>query len=298
MVSLIRLPGGVTAAAALAGAAVVAAPAAAQAQPAATVQIPCRTSALVTAISNANSGPGTIIVLPGNCTYNITTPATAADGLPVITGNVALAGGHDTVIRRTAAAQFRIFEVASGGTLGLSSVTIENGRTAGLGGGILDAGTVIANHATLAGNTASSGGGMSVSAGATARISNSNFVENTTTSVGGGAILNFGDLTVNGSILARNTAPVNGGGINTQPNGVTRVNETTIARNTSGALGGGLSNLGTTSLNGSTVVLNTGSSGGGIATGNGNVTLRGGTVVRNNTPNNCNPPNTIPGCVN
>lgn len=42
---------------------------------------------------------------------------------------------------------------------------------------------------------------------------------------------------------------------------------------------------------------NRGSSGGGIATGNTNVTLRG-TVVRNNAPDNCNPLNTIPGCVN
>jgi hypothetical protein len=49
-------------------------------------------------------------------------------------------------------------------------------------------------------------------------------------------------------------------------------------RNTAGN-GGGLSNSG------------------GIATGNTNVTLRR-TVVRNNTPDNCNPLNTIPGCHN
>ena len=58
-----------------------------------------------------------------------------------------------------------------------------------------------------------------------------------------------------------------------------------------------MSNLGTTVLTGSTVTRNQGSSGGGIATGNTNVTLRG-TVVRNNTPDNCNPLNTIPGCAN
>jgi hypothetical protein len=298
MVSFNRLPGGVTAVAALAGAAVVAAPAAAQARSAATVQIPCRTSALVSAINNANGSSGTIIVLPGNCNYDITTAATATDGLPVITGNVTLAGGHNTVIRRRTATTFRIFEVASGGTLGLSSVSVEDGRTSGLGGAILNAGTVVLNHASLSDNTAANGGGIANNAGATARVSNSDIVENTTTSVGGGAIINFASLTVNGSILSGNTAPINGGGINTQPGGTTRLNETTVSHNTSGSLGGGLSNLGTTSLDGSTVTQNKGSSGGGIATGNTNVTLRGGTVVRNNTPDNCSPINTIPGCVN
>ena len=42
---------------------------------------------------------------------------------------------------------------------------------------------------------------------------------------------------------------------------------------------------------------NRGSSGGGIATGNSHVSLRNSTVLAN-IPNNCNPANTIPGCVN
>ena len=58
-----------------------------------------------------------------------------------------------------------------------------------------------------------------------------------------------------------------------------------------------MSNLGTTSLDRTFVQLNKGSSGGGIATGNNNVTLRSSTVL-NNTPDNCSPLNTIPGCVN
>jgi len=55
--------------------------------------------------------------------------------------------------------------------------------------------------------------------------------------------------------------------------------------------------LGTTSLYGTLVQRNTGSGGGGIATGNNNVTLRV-SIVSNNTPNDRNPLNTIPGCVN
>ena len=68
-------------------------------------------------------------------------------------------------------------------------------------------------------------------------------------------------------------------------------------RKVSGGLGGGISNLGTTSLDGTLVRLNRGSGGGGIATGNNNVTLSV-SIVSNNIPDNCNPLNTIRGCVN
>lgn len=64
----------------------------------------------------------------------------------------------------------------------------------------------------------------------------------------------------------------------------------------SGGLGGGISSLGTTTISGSSIRFNRGSGGGGIATGNTNVTLQNSTVT-SNTPDNCNPLGTIPGCV-
>jgi hypothetical protein len=296
-VSFTKLPGGV-AVAALAGAALVAGPAAAHAQSAATVQIPCRASALVSAISNANSGSGGIIVLPANCNYDITAAAAPGDGLPVITGHVVLAGAHNTAIRRRAATNFRLFDVAAGGSLSLTSVTVDGGSTAGLGGGIQNAGTVVLSRAVFTNNTAGNGGGLANNAGGTVHVSDSEFERNTTTGVGGGAIINFADLTVSGSGMSRNTAAINGGAVNTQPGGTTRLTSVTISENSSTGLGGGVSNLGTTVLTGSTVTRNRASGGGGIASGNTNITLRGGTVVRNNIPDNCNPLNTIPGCVN
>src|SRR6266705_2633300 len=250
MGSFVRLSGRISAAA-LAGAALMAAPSAALAQPTVgasqTVNVPCSTSALAAAITQANiSGVATTIVLPFSCTFDIFAPATAADGLPIITGNITLAGTQNSVIRRVPfAPSFRILEVAAGGTLGVSHVAILNGITAGLGGGII----------------------------------------------------NSGLLTLSGSTVNANTAPINGGGLNTQAAGITRIFQTTFTNNTSGSLGGGISNLGTTSLAGSQVRLNTGSAGGGIATGNNNITLTN-TIVRDNTPDNCSPLNTIPGCSN
>jgi hypothetical protein len=63
------------------------------------------------------------------------------------------------------------------------------------------------------------------------------------------------------------------------------------------ASGAGYPNLGTMSLDRTAVRQNKGSGGGGIATGNNKVTSRD-PVISENTPDNCSPLNTIPGCAN
>src|SRR5712691_7491791 len=175
MGSFVRLPGSM-AAVALAGVALTAAlpvaQAQAQAQAGPQTMVPCDPNALIAAISTANSHSAATLVLPGNCTYDIVTPATVTDGLPVITGNVTLAGGANTVIRRSTAAltAFRVLDVASGGMLVLHSISVQNGSTNGLGGGIQNAGTLIAGQDKLSGNTAGNGGGLANLAGATAKV--------------------------------------------------------------------------------------------------------------------------------
>jgi hypothetical protein len=267
---------------------------------------------LVAAITAANSSGPTTLVLAADCDYLVEGPAGPSTGLPVITGNVSLLGGHGpnvdagpgtTTISLDPAVPpvfgVRILQVAAGGTLQVRSLTIANGFTfGGLGGGIFNAGTLFVANSTVTGNRAGNGGGLANIAGATATIISSNFSGNTTTGVGGGAILNQGTLTVRNSSLSSNTAPVNGGGLNTQPGGVSTLIQSTVDHNTAGGLGGGISNLGTTSLVRTTVEFNTATNGGGgIATGNNSVFLSQSTVAFN-TPDNCLPLNTIPGCVN
>ncbi len=300
MGSFARLSGGM-AAAALAGVAVAAAPSAALAQvsaPSATVVLPCSTSALVTAIQQANlSTTPTTIVLQRSCDYSVFTPAVAGTAFPTITKSITLSGGPGTVLSRSqfAVLDFRVLNVGATGNLTVTGVTIRNGSTAGLGGGIQNAGRLTVGSSTITQNTAGNGGGVANLAGATASISSTLISQNTTTGVGGGGIINSGFLTVfQGNILS-NTAPINGGGVNTQPGGISNINQTSVNNNVSGSLGGGLSNLGTTNLNGSQVRRNQASAGGGIATGNTNVHLVS-TIVRDNTPDNCSPLNSIPGC--
>lgn len=299
MGSFIRLSGSM-AAVALAGAALIV-PAAAQAQAMAgppVINVPCSTSALVTAINAANGFASATVRLRTRCIYYITTPATAADGLPIITGHVTLAGGYGTEIKRVStAAAFRILEIAAAGSLRLTGVSVLGASTAGLGGGVLNAGTATLIGDTFSGNKAGNGGGLSNSAGATALVIGSHFAANATTGVGGGGIINFGTLSVIRSTFNGNTAPINGGGLNTQPAGVSRLIQSTFTGNVSGGLGGAITNLGTTTLISSVIRHNKGSSGGGIATSNTNVHLFQ-TVVQANVPNNCNPLNTIRGCRN
>ncbi len=301
MGSYMRLPG-IIGAAALVGAAVTVAAPAAQAQVTAggmgRVRVACSTDALVAAINAANGHGGATLVLPANCTYSLTSPAAAGDGLPLITASIGMLGGPSTVISRsTTAPAFRLLDVAAGGMLRLSNISLQNGSTAGLGGGIQNAGTLQLNRVAFSGNTAGNGGGLANASTGTATVTGTLMDGNTTTGVGGGGIINSGTLTLIGSTLARNTAPINGGGLNTQASGVSRIIHSEFTRNVSGGLGGAISNLGTTSLAGAVVRMNRGSSGGGIATGNSNVTLVA-SVVTANTPDNCNPVNTIPGCVN
>jgi hypothetical protein len=293
--SFARVTGG-AAAAVLAGAMpVTASPAQASAR---VVRVPCDSAALAAAITAANNPAGGVLRLAPRCVYTITTPATATTALPVITGADTLVGGRGTTIRRDpAAVAFRILDVAAGGSLSVIGIAIFNGNTAGLGGGVQNAGRLVLSRTTLSGNGAGNGGAVANIAGARATISRSVLSANATTGVGGGGVINSGVMTIFASALLLNTAPTNGGGVNTQVSGTTQLIRTSVDRNTSGGLGGGISNLGTTTLNRSVVRFNRGSSGGGIATGNTNILLSRSVVRNNNIPNNCSPANTIPGCV-
>ncbi|MEU4228630.1 hypothetical protein AB0F17_30420 [Nonomuraea sp. NPDC026600] len=262
------------------------------------VTVACDPGALVTAIRTANGIGAARLLLAPNCVYDYAKAADPGDALPVITGDIALVGGSSTVIRRdpTVSATFRVLEVASGATLHVQRISILGGMTTGLGGGILNAGTVVLDQTTLAGNRAGNGGAFANSAGATATIFLSRLNANSTMGVGGGAIINSGTLTLSKSVLAGNSAPINGGGLNTQASGVSHLIRSTVDNNISGSLGGGISNLGTTTLDRVLVTRNKGSAGGGIATGNANVVIQN-SIIRDNIPDNCNPLNTIPGCV-
>jgi hypothetical protein len=276
---------------------VLATPAAAQASVPFQTVVPCSSSALVTAISQANSARFATLVLARDCTYVLTTPAAQNDGLPPVTGNLIILGsGGTTISRSSSAGHFRIFDVPFGGRLVLANVTVAGGFPADdLGGGIVDDGAVVLRNVRLAGNTASSGGGLAVLNGAHATVLFSELEGNNAIDSDGGAIENAGDLVVDHSRLTRNAAR-RGAGVSTARGTTTRISGTVIARNGAGD-GGGIFNEGATVLTGDRVVFNFAAAGGGIEIFAGTVTLRF-TQVAFNTPDNCFPPGRVRGCRN
>ncbi|HEV8220432.1 MAG TPA: hypothetical protein VGQ05_09235 [Streptosporangiaceae bacterium] len=281
----------------VAGAAVFAAPAAAQASVPAPIVVPCSSSALVSAIHQANSAGPAILLLSRGCNYVLTSAVALAEGLPPVTGHLVISGSGGTTISRSSSTAFRILHVAPGGRLTLANVTVANGNVSpGIGGGIEDEGSLVLRNVRLTGNTSDSGGGLFVGSGADARISSSELDRNDSRNGAGGAIDSRGDLVIDRSILTRNTS-VGGGGVFTSPGATTRISRTVIirnsARNTPGA-GGGILNEGAIVLTGDRVVLNDAVNGGGIANF-GSATLRF-TLVAFNTPDNCFPRGSTPGC--
>jgi len=281
----------------VAGAAAFVAPAAAQASVTAPAMVPCSSTALVSAVDQANSAGLATLLLARGCDYVLTTAVALGEGLPPVTGNLVIIGRGGTTISRSSTDAFRILHVAPGARLTLVNLTVANGNVSpGVGGGIEDEGSLVLRNVRLTGNTSDSGGGLFVGTGADARISNSELDRNDSRNGAGGAVNNLGDLVIDRSILARNTS-VGGGAVSANSGTTTRISRTVItrnsARNTPGA-GGGILNNGAMVLTGDRVVLNDAVNGGGIANG-GTLSLRF-TLVAFNSPDNCFPRGTVRGC--
>jgi hypothetical protein len=160
-------------------------------------------------------------------------------------------------------------------TLVVSRSTVRNNYSTGAGGGINNNGSLTVRDSRVFGNSADNGGGIAnVGIGSTARVIHS-AVHNNTARVneGGGLGNSQGTLTISNSVVYANTAP-HGGGIENDTNGTVTLTRSTVERNT--ALGGP-------------------GSGGGIDEAGGTVTLNRSTV-RDNSPDNCDPAGSIPGC--
>ena len=237
------------------------------------VTVPCKTPALIAAISTANSSGGARINLAPGCTYHLTAanntdPMLGATGLPVITSRITLNGFHTTIAGNNSS--FRIFLVTAPGNLTLNRLTITGGNVAAPGGGIFNVeGTLTLNHSTVTGNASggmmAAGGGIASGTFGTGPIGTTtlNFsqVNGNTTSGSAGGILNHGGtLILNFSQVNGNTAnggPMAGaGGI--ANGGTAAIKGSVVASNAApGAAGGGILNHGVMTITLSKVTGNT-----------------------------------------
>ncbi|WP_055546555.1 hypothetical protein [Streptomyces sp. NBRC 110028] len=291
-------------------------------------------SGLVDAINQANANGGRI-TLASRCTYTLTTPDNPDDGLPEITGDVTISGNGSTIRRDPdATGSFRIFHVVSGGTLTLKSLTVSGGVSRDSGGGALnEQGTLNLKNTVFKDNFAVTGGGVSNNGGQL-HLDRTTVERNTAASFGGG-VLNTGNgtttgngtMTMKGGALIKNRAVTsNGGGLENQlgtatlesvsirgntaieGGGIRNVNTSTLnlksttLKDNIAVRGAGLSNLGpnaTATLVDSLITRNTAiTAGGGIDNQSGGQVTLTNTKVVNNTPDNCAPEGSVPGCTN
>jgi hypothetical protein len=204
--------------------------------------------------------------------------------LPDITESVSIIGpGPDQLtVRRDTGGDYRIFTVATTGTVSFSGLTINNGSvTAGNsgggiqiasntvtvnvtnctlslnvavdsgGGGIANGnGTVNVTNSTLSGNSAVVGGGISTFSGSTVNVTNSTLSGNFTVGgngEGGGIFNDSGTVNVTNSTLSGNSAGSSGGGgIFTFGGGTVNVTNSTLSGNSTTGTGGGIDDLDST----------------------------------------------------
>ncbi len=107
-----------------------------------------------------------------------------------------------------AGGQSRAFQVDGGVTASLSGLTITDGSTSGIGGGLYNIGTVTLTDCTVSGNSASTGGGV-FNLG-TATLSDSTISGNSASYVAGG-LWNYGTATLTDCTVSGNSAGSGGG---------------------------------------------------------------------------------------
>lgn len=207
------------------------------------------------------------------------------DHLTITHGNAGVGGG----IRNNPSA-----------TVTLINSTVES-NTAQYGGGIYTYGTVHLIRSTVRNNTAGAGGGIMSDTTVVVTLDNST-VERNSAGGGGGLYIRAGSTaTLTHSTVRDNTAQV-GGGITSEGTVTLNLVHSTVRGNTASDRGGGIDNGGTATLTHSTVERNTSQggpgSGGGINQQSPSATVTlSQSQVRNNTPDNCAPSGSVPGCV-
>jgi predicted outer membrane repeat protein len=113
--------------------------------------------------------------------------------LPTLQANFSITGGavQVTVVRPTGSAHFRIFDIAANRDVSFSYLGINNGRTAGSGGGIQNQGNLTIDNCEIYNNYAGDGGGGVFSDGKLS-ISYSQVWNNEAVELGGGIFVGTG----------------------------------------------------------------------------------------------------------
>jgi hypothetical protein len=215
-----------------------------------------------------------------------TIAATSGAGSLVITGpgasSLIISGDNGNGNRN-----FRIFNIASGGNLSISGVTVSGARTTdsyGEGGGIINSGRLNISNSVITGNSVSGsssyGGGIQNDISAVLTISNTTISGNSSANHAGG-IANNGTITITNSTISNNTAANAGGGF--VNSGTLSIFNSTIFGNTAtNGSGGGIFTNVILNISNTTIASNSAVSGGGILVDGSTLNIAN-TIIANST---------------
>ena len=230
---------------------------------------------LPTALSSATNGEAVYLAAgtyqPASATSftiatSITLQPTTAGSTVILKGN-----GASVVV------------VNSSVTATISGVTIEDGATSNLGGGIDNSGTLTVEDSTISGNTSTGAGAGGIDNGGTLTVEDSTISGNA--AADGGGIVNGGRLTVQSSTISGNTAQQVGGIDN---GGTLTVEDSTISGNTAtGGFAGGIFNFSAASVEDSTISGNTAHTVGGGIYNDGTLTLAADIIAKQSAGGDC-----------
>ncbi|HEV7785869.1 MAG TPA: choice-of-anchor Q domain-containing protein, partial [Thermoanaerobaculia bacterium] len=202
------------------------------------------------AVLAANQNPGEDVILLHAGTYTLTIPGTNEDlgatgDLDVEDNLVLLGDGAATTIIDGGGLD-RIFQVPAGISAEIRDVTLRNGKAPGLGGALLNAGSVTITRSVLTGNQSVAGtagpgfGGALYSNGASSSltVTDSTIAGNSAQS-GGGGLAAAGNLTLANVTISANHADSFGGGLYVYGTAHATANNITVTGN-SAPQGGGL----------------------------------------------------------
>ena len=220
----------------------------------------------------------TIDFIAPSGTYG-TDGADLANGTTGGTLNITGHGASSTMI--TGAGANEVFAVEAGNVVSMTGLTVEDGTTTTVGGGIANSGTLTLTNVVVKDSDSTKGGGGIANVGSL--VATDVTVTGNNAGLGGGIASLQGTLTLNDSQVTGNFGAIAGGGIvsgtmATGPSGTLILNDSRVTKNTSTGGGGGILNhAGTTTITNSEVNDNTSKEGGGIASGSGNggVTILG-----------------------
>ncbi len=214
-----------------------------------------------TVMNASDSDPGSLCATIAEASSGDTIqfdPSLAGQTITLTSGVLALA--NDLTITGPGANELTVsgnqsspvFRVSPGATDSISGLTISNGNNssiAGIGGGIINSGTLTLSECTLSDNSANQLGGGIFNTG-TLTVTGSTFASNTAPQ--GGGIANLATLTVSDCTFFGNTATIFGGGISSTATLI--VSNSTIAVNSALLSGGGIYVAGGTASLESTIV--------------------------------------------